>query len=471
MSYMFSQAKQNNLEGRPQVILGWMVLLEVLRVRNGDSTWEPQKSAEQFVRLLWVIAFYIARNSCLIGRNPKLIHNYMKRVILQDDLRTTPMNNCDYIVMGEENHEIVVCENGYSLGDKKSDSSGKLTIGRVFQLDQSGDETFTLEYPYWRDTCLSLTLAKMLRRRFLNFQLDEAGSSKALAFVLEGLIDYIGNNKDIPLVGSNGMRNPVERVFGIIQDELKKKTARAFLPTVFHSTDVKETILRSLRMTDGQLTNGETSLKSHGILEHLNQVFRLSGSTTEAILVWHIATTLFDFEKPRHQQNKNSLKEQEVASALSNYCFYLVEFLPEILPEEVEWTEKMYQSVRKEIFDIDRSSGQKPTIKNRCDYATHEVTWDEKSVVGKGVKLAKLLLYYSDNGIEVWRMLSEFWAEMMLFISPSDKVEAHEEILEREELITQLWALLTHAGILTRPRSTEHPNHGSESNELKVVIV
>ncbi|KAJ3686981.1 hypothetical protein LUZ61_016145 [Rhynchospora tenuis] len=545
MSYMFSQAKQNK-EERPQVILVWMVLLVVLRVRNGNSTWEPQKSAEQLMRLLWVgflvcsytppngirtsliflcafsfsfevlkaVTFYIAKNSSLIGRNPKLIHNYMKRVMLQDDLRTTPVNNCDYIVMGEENHELAVCENGYFLGDRKSNSSGKLTIGRVFQLNSSEDETFSLMHPYWRDTCLSLSLAKMLRRRFLNLQLDEAGSNKALAFVLEGLIDYIGTNKDIPLDGSNGARNPVERLFSIIQDELnrrsniknveqarihytifetkaetifcitvrgtviapfvkwiQKKTSRAFPPTVFHSTDVKKTILRSLRMTGGQLTNGETSLKSHGMLEHVNQVFQTGGSTTEAILVWHIATTLFHFEKPPHQQNNNSFKEQGVASALSNYCLYLVAFLPEILPEEVEWTEKMYQSVRKEIFDIDRSSGQKPTIKNRCEYAIGEITWDENSVVGKGVKLAKLLLYYNDNGIEVWRMLSEFWAEMMLFISPSDNVEAHEEILEREELITQLWALLTHAGILTRPRSTEHPNHGTESNELTEVVI
>ncbi|KAJ4730618.1 hypothetical protein LUZ62_040823 [Rhynchospora pubera] len=348
MSYMFSQAKQNNPEGRAQVFLVWMVLFEIIR----RYTPLNELRASLFVicgtsiarEILKGITIYIAKDSYVIGRNPKLIHGYMKRVLLEDELRTTPMNNCDYIVMGEENHEIAVGENGYLLGDKRTNSIGKLTIGRVFQLNSSEDETFTLAYPCWRDTCLSLALAKMLRRRFVNLPLDEAGSSKALAFVLEGLIDYIGNNKDILTEGRNrSARNPIERVFGIIQDELK------FVSEFLHT--------------------------------------------------------------------------------------------------------------------------KKPTIKNRCDYAMREVIWDEKSVLGRGVKLAKLLVYYADNGIEAWRMLSEFWAEMMLFISPSDNVEAHEEILEQEELITQLWALLTHAGILTRPRSTEHPNHGTESYELTEVVI
>ena len=56
------------------------------------------------------------------------------------------------------------------------------------------------------------------------------------------------------------------------------------------------------------------------------------------------------------------------------------------------------------------------------------------------------------QGEPVWAMLADFWAEIMLFIAPSDNVEGHEKILYRKELITQLWALLTHAGIVTRPK-------------------
>ena len=129
--------------------------------------------------------FNMAKDDYRIGKNPKLIHNYVKRIMLQDGFRTTPMNNCDYIVMGEQNHEIVVRSNGYLLGKKKYNSEGILTIGRVFQLNSSEDEVFTLANPHWRDNCLSFALAKMLRRRFAKLPVDEAGCSKALDFVLE----------------------------------------------------------------------------------------------------------------------------------------------------------------------------------------------------------------------------------------------------------------------------------------------
>ncbi|KAJ4804847.1 hypothetical protein LUZ62_017413 [Rhynchospora pubera] len=98
-------------------------------------------------------------------------------------------------------------------------------------------------------------------------------------------------------------------------------------------------------------------------------------------------------------------------------------------------------------------------------------TWGENSVVGKGVKVAQMLVVYADSGKEVWTMLSEFWAEMILFIAPSDNVKGHEEILEKEELITQLWALLTHAGIVTRPKPTRPPNHRTENIELTEVEI
>ncbi|KAJ4788593.1 hypothetical protein LUZ62_039839 [Rhynchospora pubera] len=189
---------------------------------------------------------------------------------------------------------------------------------------------------------------------------------------------------------------------------------------------------------------------------------------TETILVWHIATTLFHHTKRPSQENNDALKERWVALDLSNYCFRLLKRFPELLPEEVEWTEKMYESLREEIYGIDRSSGQKSTAAvDRCDYAMKDnVIWDENSLVGKGAMLAKLLVFYADNGRQVWAMLTEFWAEMLLFIAPSDNVEGHKEVLEKGELITQVWALLTHAGILTRPKSTEHLNHENESNEV-----
>jgi len=50
--------------------------------------------------------------------------------------------------MGEENLEVTVCDKGYDLGEKKSDSKGLLTIGRVFQLNSREYEDFTREHRF-----------------------------------------------------------------------------------------------------------------------------------------------------------------------------------------------------------------------------------------------------------------------------------------------------------------------------------
>jgi hypothetical protein len=72
-------------------------------------------------------------------------------------------------------------------------------------------------------------------------------------------------------------------------------------------------------------------------MNHLNWACPPNGSTTEAILIWHIVTTLFDHQKSSSEQNLepqqepsiqqnhgDSFKEREVALKLSSYCHYLV---------------------------------------------------------------------------------------------------------------------------------------------------
>jgi Protein of unknown function, DUF594/Domain of unknown function (DUF4220) len=553
-------------------------------------------------------------------------------------------------------------DNGYDPGGKKSDSEGLVTVGRVFQLNSLGvgdhEKFITSKHPYWRDTCLSLALAKMLRRRFARLPLDEAGCRKALDFVLEGLIGCIGSNKD----GSTGERNPTKGVFHIIQEELKlvyeflrikvpvyhyynwyvlvdlvgaaivaciigiylallankgsiwtpqlsleeeKKYSHCFffgiyavvifskldiaitcllyvactyiqlagfmtairkrwfilcyvkrivkgsdrctdlifirlvfplaniiknilkprgervkkvrehcsvfdtkthtilfylkvnvsilarftkwtrrkiprvIPDVCQSTNhVQEAILNSLRSSHGRLTNGETLLRRHGMGYDVNWACQPNSnrSTTEDILVWHIATTLLHHQESQSlsQQNSDTHQElsiqqktkREVALELSSYCHHLVAHLPELLPVDVDRTKDMYEHVIKEILAMDRSASHRPTRENRCNVALQAAS-DERSVVGRGARLARALMNYAENGKPVyWTMLADFWVEMMLYIAPSDNVEAHAEILERGELITQLWALLTHAGILTWPKPTEHGDHVRENNEI-----
>ncbi|RLN34078.1 hypothetical protein C2845_PM03G23780 [Panicum miliaceum] len=47
--------------------------------------------------------------------------------------------------------------------------------------------------------------------------------------------------------------------------------------------------------------------------------------------------------------------------------------------------------------------------------------------------------------------MAEFWVETILYVAPSENAKAHMERLARGgEFLTHIWALLAHAGILTR---------------------
>lgn len=54
-----------------------------------------------------------------------------------------------------------------------------------------------------------------------------------------------------------------------------------------------------------------------------------------------------------------------------------------------------------------------------------------------------------------WELLAGFWSEMILYVAPSDNIKGHLQAIDRGgELITLLWALLTHVGIVDRPGDT-----------------
>jgi len=96
-------------------------------------------------------------------------------------------------------------------------------------------------------------------------------------------------------------------------------------------------------------------------------------------------------------------------------------------------------------------------VKNKCEKlmenSNHTGAYDDEAslVITQGTKLARDLLEHIREMRSRWKVLSDFWAEMMLYISPSDDSRAHLETLARGgEFITHLWALLTHAGVLKR---------------------
>jgi hypothetical protein len=55
-----------------------------------------------------------------------------------------------------------------------------------------------------------------------------------------------------------------------------------------------------------------------------------------------------------------------------------------------------------------------------------------------------------------WKVLADFWAEMLLYAAPSDNVNEHiEKLAYGGEFITHLWALLSHAASLSGKTSVK----------------
>ena len=80
-----------------------------------------------------------------------------------------------------------------------------------------------------------------------------------------------------------------------------------------------------------------------------------------------------------------------------------------------------------------------------------EVDHPGETIIKRGAVLGKHLLVDITDNERRWKILADFWADMMLFVAPSDDRTVHAEHLTKgREIVTHLWALLSHAGILNR---------------------
>lgn len=136
---------------------------------------------------------------------------------------------------------------------------------------------------------------------------------------------------------------------------------------------------------------------------------------------------------------------------MSKYCAYLAVFAPRLLPDHAFTTEPIVDHViieaRNYLKDCKSLRGVKKKLMEGKDI-------EKDTIIGRGAELGKLLIQEIGNEGWRWEVLSQFWAELMLFLSPSDDCDAHAEYLARGgEFVTHLWTLLSHAGILQRPPS------------------
>ncbi|CAL4911169.1 unnamed protein product [Urochloa decumbens] len=176
------------------------------------------------------------------------------------------------------------------------------------------------------------------------------------------------------------------------------------------------------------------------------------------ILIWHIATWFCGKteEKRAGREVVLSSSDYVVATKLSSYCAYLVVYLPELLPGHHTVTASIFHKAVKEAelkFQGETSSDERfATVKTwsvvedssdqrrrRQDLPSHQ------GILKLGIKLGRQLIGKEDRR---WKIMADFWAEMLLLMAQSENATAHiEHLANGGQFLTHLWAFLYNAGM------------------------
>nr|CAB3504088.1 unnamed protein product [Digitaria exilis] len=178
---------------------------------------------------------------------------------------------------------------------------------------------------------------------------------------------------------------------------------------------------------------------------------------THTVLVWHIATALCDVveddDPTATTTSDDDRRHRLIATSLSGYCAYLLAFIPEMLPDHSYAAKQILDAV---VLEARHHLGRAKDMPERCKEmllrlgaAAGGARVEDTPILQLGARLGSLLV--AVDKARRWKLLAEFWAELVLFLSPSDNADVHAENLARGgQFMTHLWALLTHAGILER---------------------
>ncbi|KAK3126189.1 hypothetical protein QOZ80_7AG0552920 [Eleusine coracana subsp. coracana] len=147
----------------------------------------------------------------------------------------------------------------------------------------------------------------------------------------------------------------------------------------------------------------------------------------------------------------------DVATKLSKYCAYLVVSAPKLLPGHHYDTSCVFDALAAEAAQF--LPGDKYEAMKRLPESSADMT-----IFPMGVKLGKQL--EEMEKLTSWKVLADFWAEMLFYVAPSDNVKEHVECLANGgEFITHLWALLSHAGILDRKQRNSTDIENAEADQ------
>ncbi|RCV09570.1 hypothetical protein SETIT_2G040100v2 [Setaria italica] len=200
-------------------------------------------------------------------------------------------------------------------------------------------------------------------------------------------------------------------------------------------------VVRSTR--NGDLSNGTASLRCRGQVGERLLWACNNKSTSYTILTWHIATSILEVRYPHRLD-----QQQGSSSPIPNTDYKIV---------ATHLSRSLYGDVKKDVERVlaGCTAGDSLTPEANCQQLIEVLSADAKhEVLKEGARLGKQLLALVVEGEDdtAWKLLAEFWSEMIVYVAPSDNLEGHSKAIARGgELITLVWVLLFHAGIVSRP--------------------
>jgi len=185
--------------------------------------------------------------------------------------------------------------------------------------------------------------------------------------------------------------------------------------------EIIERVLSGFKESNGQLQDGQSALARNQLLSQFSWSCTLP-THIHKILVWHIGTTI---AMDGHQVPQTD--DYHVAKILSDYCAYLVAFVPDMLPGHGYDTQRIFDAV---VMEAREGLTGCDTVSNRCEKLMAMVLPSDRSctILQLGGKLGRELRGVAPE-VRRWKVLVDFWAEFVLFLAPSSNVEIHAEKL------------------------------------------
>ncbi|KAK3432609.1 hypothetical protein EUGRSUZ_D00117 [Eucalyptus grandis] len=231
-------------------------------------------------------------------------------------------------------------------------------------------------------------------------------------------------------------------------------------------TNLSEQVMKAIAqflMMNGtnNLKKGQASLRLNGMFNQLSWACH-HGMTAHVIMVWHVATTFCEHDAPLRETQEPG-EHFGIATKLSKYLAYLVAFTPRLLPDHPYRTQSIFCSAVSEARGLFKESSVSMDKRIEMLKGT-DVEQCQENIILQGAKLGRKLASVAANEEQIWKVLADFWVEMMLYVAPSNDAAAHADYLPTGgEFVTHVWVLVSHAGIKREPHDGEQ-HDDSERN-------